>query len=53
MIFYQQLTLEEATALLNELEPAEMEIDCEPLGEIKESPSEGDASSSQDINVTD
>lgn len=50
-----QLTLEEATALLSELESTEMEIECDPteLGDIKESVSEHDASPSQDLDGID
>ncbi|CAL4157374.1 unnamed protein product, partial [Meganyctiphanes norvegica] len=47
-----QLTLEEATALLSEIESTEMEIDCDPvefyLGDIKESNSERENSPSQE-----
>lgn len=50
-----QLTLEEATALLSELESTEMEIDCDPveLGEIKESASERETSPSEDLDAID
>lgn len=50
-----QLTLEEATALLSELESTEMEIDCDPveLGEIKESASERETSPSEDLDTID
>ncbi|XP_042228398.1 ubiquitin carboxyl-terminal hydrolase 24-like isoform X1 [Homarus americanus] len=50
-----QLTLEEATALLSELESTEMEIECDPteLGDIKESVSEHDTSPSQDLDAID
>ncbi|XP_069185948.1 ubiquitin carboxyl-terminal hydrolase 24 isoform X1 [Procambarus clarkii] len=50
-----QLTLEEATALLSELESTEMEIECDPteLGDIKESVSEHDASPSHDLDAID
>ncbi|KAK4305331.1 hypothetical protein Pmani_022773 [Petrolisthes manimaculis] len=50
-----QLTLEEATALLSEMEASEMEIDNDPpdLGDIKESVSEHEASPSQDLESID
>lgn len=50
-----QLTLEEATALLSEMESSEMEIDCETseLGDIKESVSEHENSPSQDLDTID
>lgn len=50
-----QLTLEEATALLSEMESSEMEIDCETseLGDIKESVSEHENSPSQDLDNID
>ncbi|KAK8401660.1 hypothetical protein O3P69_001054 [Scylla paramamosain] len=50
-----QLTLEEATALLSEMESSEMEIDCElsELGDIKESASEHENSPSQDLDGID
>lgn len=50
-----QLTLEEATALLSEMESSEMEIDCEAseLGDIKESVSEHENSPSQDLDNID
>lgn len=50
-----QLTLEEATALLSEMESSEMEIDCElsELGDIKESVSEHENSPSQDLDGID
>ncbi|KAK7081026.1 Ubiquitin carboxyl-terminal hydrolase 24 [Halocaridina rubra] len=50
-----QLTLEEATALLSEMESAEMEIECDSseLGEIKESTCEREISPSQDLDAVD
>ncbi|XP_068228806.1 LOW QUALITY PROTEIN: ubiquitin carboxyl-terminal hydrolase 24-like [Palaemon carinicauda] len=50
-----QLTLEEATALLSELESTEMEIDCDApeLGDIKESTCEREISPSQDLDAID
>ncbi|KAG0716387.1 Ubiquitin carboxyl-terminal hydrolase 24 [Chionoecetes opilio] len=50
-----QLTLEEATALLSEMESSEMEIECElsELGDIKESVSEHENSPSQDLDGID
>lgn len=55
MQLYLQLTLEEATALLSEMEASEMEIDSDPpdLGDIKESVSEHEASPSQDLESID
>ena len=52
---FLQLTLEEATALLSEMESSEMEIDCElsELGDIKESASDHENSPSQDLDGID
>lgn len=52
---FRQLTLEEATALLSEMESTDMEVDGESseLCEIKESLSEHDNSPSLDMDAID
>ncbi|XP_076051171.1 ubiquitin carboxyl-terminal hydrolase 24-like isoform X2 [Oratosquilla oratoria] len=48
-----QFTLEEATALLNDFDPTEMEVDGDELADIKENTAEHDIGSSHDLEDID